>query len=238
MSVDRGRPGGTLATISAALLTGGASSRMGCDKAHLEIDGLPLASRISRLLAALFEDVLIVGGNPPATARGRRVPDPEGPQCALRGVVAALAAASCERVLLVATDLPLLSADLLLALVAWPEADAVVPRTASGLHPLCALYRRDPVLAVARARLAEGRLALQGLLDAVDTTALEEADLARVDPDGNALSNVNTPEDLARARALGSAATGAQGSIGLGEMDRRMAKPQSIDAAAAGKIER
>jgi molybdopterin-guanine dinucleotide biosynthesis protein A len=201
MSADREGPRGTLGTISAALLTGGASSRMGCDKAHLEIDGVPAASRISRLLAALFGEVLIVGGKPPATAYGRRVADPEGPRCALRGVAGALAAASCERVLVVATDLPLLSADLLLALVAWPEADAVVPRTASGLHPLCALYRREPVLAVARARLADGRLALRGLLDAIDTETLEEADLARVDPDGTALSNVNTPEDLARVQA-------------------------------------
>ncbi len=210
-----------LATISAALLTGGASSRMGRDKAHLEIDGLPVASRISRLLAVLFEDVLIVGGDPPATACGRRVADPEGPQCALRGVASALAAASCERVLVVATDLPLLTADVLLALVAWPEADAVVPRTASGLHPLCALYRREPVLAVARARLADGRLPLRGLLDAIDTATLEEVDLARVDPDGTALMNVNTPEDLARARAAGarglSAAASTQDSRDLGE---------------------
>jgi molybdopterin-guanine dinucleotide biosynthesis protein A len=138
------------------------------------------------------------------------VADPEGPQCALRGVASALAAASCERVLVVATDLPLLSADVLLALVAWPEADAVVPRTASGLQPLCALYRREPVLAVARARLADGRLALRGLLDAIDTATLEEADLARVDPEGTALLNVNTPEDLARA-------AGAQDSRDLGE---------------------
>jgi molybdopterin-guanine dinucleotide biosynthesis protein A len=210
MFADREGPRGMLATISAALLTGGASSRMGRDKAHLEIDGVPFASRISHLLAALFEDVLIVGGRPPATACGRRVADPEGPQCALRGVASALAAASCERVLVVATDLPLLSADVLLALVAWPEADAVVPRTASGLQPLCALYRREPVLAVARARLADGRLALRGLLDAIEIATLEEADLARADPEGTALLNVNTPEDLARA-------AGAQDSRDLGE---------------------
>jgi molybdopterin-guanine dinucleotide biosynthesis protein A len=177
---------------------------MGRDKAHVEIDGVPAASRISRLLVDLFEEVLIVGGNPPAAACGRRVADPEGPQCPLRGIVGSLAAASCERVLVVATDLPLVTADLLLALVAWPEADAVVPRTARGPHPLCALYRREPVLRVARARLADGRLAMRGLLEAIDTVTLEEADLALVDPDGTALLNVNTPEDLARARAAAS----------------------------------
>jgi molybdopterin-guanine dinucleotide biosynthesis protein A len=206
MSVDREGPRGTLATVAAALLTGGASSRMGRDKARVEFDGEPAATRISRLLADLFEDVLIVGGDPPASARGRRVADSDGPQCALRGVATALAAASSERVLVVGTDLPFVTPDLLLALVARPEADAVVPRTAGGRHPLCALYRRLPVLAAARSRLAAGRLQLQGLLDAVDTAYLEAADLERVDPDGTALTNVNTPDDLARAQSAGATA--------------------------------
>jgi molybdopterin-guanine dinucleotide biosynthesis protein A len=205
MADARAQPRGRLATIAAALLTGGASSRMGRDKAHVEIDGAAAATRISHLLADLFEDVLIVGGDPPASASGRRVADPEGPQCALRGIAAALAATACERAVVVATDLPFVTPDLLLALVAWPEADAVVPRDASGRHPLCAIYRREPVLAAARARLADGRLAVQGMLDAVDSVSIDAADLAQVDPDGRALMNVNTPEDLERARAALSA---------------------------------
>jgi molybdopterin-guanine dinucleotide biosynthesis protein A len=190
-----------LATVGAALLAGGASARMGSDKAHLPVGGVACATRIARLLAGLFEEVLLVGGDPPRDAPGRRVPDAPGPRCALRGAVAALEAARGERVLLVATDLPLLTPDLVLALVAWPEADAVVPRSADGPHPLCALYRREPALAAARPRLAAGRLKLQDWLDGLDTAWLEPADLARVDPEGTALTNVNTPEELARARA-------------------------------------
>jgi molybdopterin-guanine dinucleotide biosynthesis protein A len=175
---------------------------MGRDKAHVEIGGVAAATRIAVLLDGLFDEVLLVGGDPPADAPGRRCPDGGGPACALRGLTAALAAASCERVLVVATDLPLVSADLLLALVAWPEADAVLPRDGDGLQPLCALYRRDTVLPVARARLAAGDLALRGLIDAVAVSTLGADDLARVDPAGTALANVNTPEDAARAEAL------------------------------------
>jgi molybdopterin-guanine dinucleotide biosynthesis protein A len=190
-------PDGRIGNVAGAVLAGGASSRMGRDKAHLEVGGVAGATRAARLLESLFEEVLLVGGNPPADAPGRRVPDGAGPACALRGLVAALAAAAAPRVLVVATDLPRLGEDLPLALVAWPEADAVVPRTSRGPQPLCALYARDAVLPVARARLASGELALHGLLAALRTAYLEPADLARLDPQGTALFNLNTPDDLA-----------------------------------------
>ena len=89
---------------------------MGSDKAHAEIGGIALATRIAGLLARLFEDVMLVGGDPPPDAPGRRVPDTEGPTGALRGLVTALEAARAPQVLVVATDLPLLTPDLVLAL--------------------------------------------------------------------------------------------------------------------------
>jgi molybdopterin-guanine dinucleotide biosynthesis protein A len=197
-----GAAAGRIATISAAVLTGGASSRMGSDKAFAEIGGVATVVRIAQLLGDLFEEVLLVGGEPPPEARGRRVADREGPACPLRGLTSALDAAAGERVLVVATDLPLVTPDLMLALVAWPEADAVVPRTGDGCHPLCALYRRDAILPVARSRLAAGELGLRGLLAALDTSYLDGRELERVDPEGIALTDVNTPDDLSRAESL------------------------------------
>ena len=188
--------------MSAAVLVGGASSRMGEDKAHLRIGGIACATRVATLLDRLFEEVTLVGGSPPASAPGRRVPDPKGPSCALRGLVAALDASEAAAVLVVATDLPLLTRDLVLALVAAPEAPAVVPRSASGVHPLCALYQRAAVLSEARARLARKRLALQSLLEEIGAAYLSGEDLAAVDPEGVALTNVNTPEDRHRAEQL------------------------------------
>lgn len=193
---------GRFADVSAALLLGGASRRMGRDKARLAWDGVALATRTARLLAEHFEDVLLVGGDPPADAPGRRVPDPEGPRCALRGLVAALAEARGERVLVVATDLPLLGPELLLALVAWPEADAVLPRAEGRLEPLCALWARAAVLPRARARLAAGRLALHELVGEGTCVLLEGDDLRAVDPAGTMLANANTPEEWARLERL------------------------------------
>jgi len=192
---------GRLGNVAAALLLGGASSRMGTDKASLDFAGEPLARRAACLLDRLFDELWLVGGEPPSEAPGRRVADAEGPRCALRGLVTALEVATRDRVVVLATDLPLTTPDLLLALTAYPEHDAVVPRRDGRSHPLCAIYRREPVLAVARRRLVAGRLRLGELLAELDTAYLEGADLESVDADGSALFNVNTPVDLEQARA-------------------------------------
>jgi molybdopterin-guanine dinucleotide biosynthesis protein A len=193
---------GRLANVSGALLLGGASRRMGRDKARLERDGVALATRTARLLADHFEDVLLVGGDPPADAPGRRVADPEGPACALRGLVGALEAAHAPRVLVVANDLPLLEPEILLALVAWPEADVVLPGAPGRLEPLCALWDRAATLPRARAQLAAGRLALHELVAMLRAERLAGADLRAVDPAGTMLANANTPEDWARIEGL------------------------------------
>lgn len=191
------------------MLLGGASSRMGRDKASLPIGGVAGATRIARLLDGCFEDTLLVGGTPPPDAPGRRVADPpDAPACALRGLVAALSAARAPRLVAIATDLPLVTPDLVLGLIAYPEAAAVAPRRDGFAQPLCAVYRVADVLPVARERLAAGRLSLHGLLDAVETRYLEGDDLAALDPDGRALLNLNTPEDHARAEALLAAGAG------------------------------
>ncbi len=195
---EPGARSGRLVEVSGALLLGGASSRMGRDKAHLPFEGRPLAVRAASLLDSLFEEVLLVGGEPPADAPGRRIADGPGPRCPLRGVVAALEATRAERVLLLATDLPRVPPELLLGLLAWPPADAVVPRAEGRLQPLCALYRREPALAEARRRLADGRLRLLDWLEALAPSVIEGADLAVLDPSGQALANVNTPEDVTR----------------------------------------
>ncbi len=197
---------GRIANVAGAVLLGGASSRMGSDKAQRPFGGVAAATRTSQLLATLFEDVMLVGGEAPADAIGRRIEDAPGPRCALRGIVAALDASRAERVLVVATDLPLLTPALLLALVAWPVADVVLPRRGAHIEPLCALWARARSAACARAQLEAGRLALHEVVAQLDAHYLEAADLEAADPDSTALANANTPEAWSHLQTLCSPA--------------------------------
>ncbi|MCA9510742.1 MAG: molybdenum cofactor guanylyltransferase [Myxococcota bacterium] len=203
------RGDGRIANVAGAVLVGGASRRFGRDKARAEVGGIAMATRLARLLDDLFEEVVLVGGDPPDDAPGRRVPDPEAPgdaRSALRGIVGALEAARAERVVVLATDLPRMRVELVLALAAWPPCDAVVVRDALGRpEPLCGAWARDAVLPAARELLARGEYRLTALLGAIDAHYLEGADLAAVDPDGVALANVNTAGDLAALEARGVA---------------------------------
>lgn len=187
-----------LGNVTGALLLGGNSTRMGQDKARLEWRGETWSTRSARMLAGLFFETLLVGGDPEQIAPGHRVTDPAGPVCALRGLVGALSAASADRVIVVATDLPFLSADLLLALTAWPERDVVVPTDAGRDHPLCAIYRREVCLPIARQHLESDQLSLRALLEAVDCDRVTLSQLGLDDLGSAPLANINTPAELAR----------------------------------------
>jgi molybdopterin-guanine dinucleotide biosynthesis protein A len=141
------------------------------------------AVRLATLLDSLFAEVLWVGTEPAPGAPGRAVPAADGPASPLRDLVGALQAAETDSVLVVSGALDRVTPSLLLALFAWPEAEAVVPRTPRGPWPLCALYRREAALPAARQSLAAGALDPEPVLAGIETSYLEGADLAAVAPE-------------------------------------------------------
>lgn len=190
--------------VSAAILAGGRARRLGgADKASLTVGRARIIDRQLAALSAVAADVRIVCNDPGRyAALGLRViPDAIPDAGPLGGIYSALLDATNERMIVVACDLPFVSAGLLRRLVEESAADgvdAVVPRSARGLEPLCALYTTR-CAAVARDRIVEGKLQAAGLLDAVRTRILEPDALASYD-EGALFENVNTPHDYERAR--------------------------------------
>jgi molybdopterin-guanine dinucleotide biosynthesis protein A len=192
--------------ISAAILAGGHARRFGgADKASLVVGGARIIERQLAALASVADDIRIVSNDPPRyAALGVRVIQDQirdaGP---LGGLHAALVDATHPGVIVLACDLPFVTTALLETLAnefgAGAEIDAVVPRSARGLEPLCAVYATR-LADVARRRIDAGELDVRGLLQDVRVSELPAERLAPFD-DASLFLNVNTPHDYERARA-------------------------------------
>ena len=191
--------------VSAAILTGGRARRFGgADKASLAVGRARIIDRQLAALSAVADDVRIVTNDPGrySDLGVRVIPDAIAGAGPLGGIYSALLDAAHERVLVMACDLPFVTAALLERLVAesrtGAQVDAVVPCSARGIEPLCALYTTRCTVAASE-RIERGALQVAGLLDAVRTRVLGPDTLAPYDQ-GALFENVNTPHDHDRAR--------------------------------------
>jgi len=212
-------------SLSAVVLCGGQSSRMGRDKAALPLGTCSLLERAASLLAEITPDVRLACGAEPRYAQLNlplvldRVSD-AGP---LGGLEAALASASPGLVIAIACDMPRLDARALRALVDFArtdDLDVAMLRSESGLEPLCAVWSTRVAGAV-RAALDAGRFKMTSVFDVllpdgskprVGTLTVDEllaGDVSTTESAARAASalvgNVNTPEDYARELELHAA---------------------------------
>ena len=189
--------------MDVAILAGGRARRLGgVDKSALRIGSVPIFERQLKALEGLADRIVVIGGEPDRYAPGfvRVVPDRVPRAGALGGLYTALCEAETPYVLVIACDLPFVHARVLerLAALADGTIDAVVPRTADGMQPLCAVYARRLRNRVRR-RIESGHLKVQDLLAAVSVREVGPDDLASLDPTGHSFFNVNTPGDLGQA---------------------------------------
>ena len=157
---------------SGVVLTGGVSSRMGRDKALLEVDGQPMAVRVAdALTGAGASEVFCVGGDADGLrVHGLRVvPDERPGEGPLGGLVTALRAARYDLVVVLACDLVQPSdAAIGRLMVSAGTAAAIVPVVADRPQWLHAVWRRDACLEVLRAAFERGERSIHraaGLLD-------------------------------------------------------------------------
>jgi molybdopterin-guanine dinucleotide biosynthesis protein A len=197
--------------VSAFILTGGASSRMGKAKGLLEFGGEPLILRIARTIEPLVSSVTAVGPSERYTTLGLQVIEDQqfgiagergkssGP---LAGIASALSASRTDWSLILACDLPYISRewlDWLLARTMVSSGQIVMPRTERGSEPLAAVYRRE----CAEPIIAAFHRGVRKVTDATEhlrTEFVTERQWHHIDPDGRVLRNMNTPEDYEEAR--------------------------------------
>ena len=201
----------TATVVAAAIIAGGRGRRLGgVDKSQLVIGGRRIIDRQLAVLGQVAPRVLVVTDDHHRfRASGLQACDDVLPGVGpLGGLHTALTRSPGRRTLVVAGDLPFLSGAFLRHLVARaPHGDAVVPRNAVGLQPLCAVYDRG-CAAVIRDRIERGRHRLVDLAGFLRVTEVGPDEVAAFDPDGMLLFNVNTRADHARAVAAAAGRTG------------------------------
>lgn len=188
-------------TLSAVLLTGGESRRMGTDKATLIYEGIPLWHRQLDLLRTIHPETIFISARtkpawcPPDAVVVLDEPPSHGP---LSGLVAVLNCLRTTHLLALAVDLPHMTADHLQSL--WRLAGrgrGVIPQPADYFEPLCAIYPAEACI-LAGESLAAGRYSLQSLAH-----ALTEKGLMHPHPlkavELPLYHNTNRPEDLKSA---------------------------------------
>jgi len=189
--------------VSVVILAGGRGERLGQDKATLDLGGISLLQRVLDAMAPLSDDLVVVlrrdqelAVMPPT----RIVRDQEPFAGVLAGLAAGLETTRHAWSLLVACDMPFVSHRLVRYMFSRrPGYDIVVPRTPEGLEPLHAFYHHRCLLPLRQA-LVEGQRRVISFYRSLRVRYVEGAEIEVHDPGGLSFFNVNTPEDLARAR--------------------------------------
>jgi ABC-type transporter Mla maintaining outer membrane lipid asymmetry ATPase subunit MlaF/molybdopterin-guanine dinucleotide biosynthesis protein A len=193
---------GNLVAVTAFILAGGKSTRMGTDKAFVTLNGRSLLDRMLDVGQSVTPDVRIIGDAQKFSQFAPTVEDIFRDCGPLGGIHAALRASPSELNLILAVDLPLVSTALLQYLITRAQsasgASATVPHAAGGWQPLCAVYRREFADA-AESALRAGRYKIDELFDVVKTQRIEEEELVSAGFSPEIFRNLNTREEVEAA---------------------------------------
>lgn len=183
--------------VTCGIVAGGASARMGGNKALLPFRGRPLLLHLHDLLAPLFDRVVVAARDaaPYAGLGLEVVPDLLPERCALTAIHAVLSAARTDHVFVVACDLPFLNPDLIRHLLdRRVDTDAVLPEVDRRLEPLHAVYSRACLPAIEDAA-RRGEWKADGFLPRVRSVRLPVLVADWMVEGRSPFFNANTPAD-------------------------------------------
>jgi len=189
-------------SIAAFILAGGRSSRMGADKAFLELAGKPLIVRAVEVAREAVTEVKIVGDPQKFAAFGPVIEDVYRDRGPLGGIHAALTGSATEWNLILAVDLPFVPTHFLKYLLMRAEssgATVTVPSVGGYFQPLCAVYSKA-FLFYAEHALSAGKNKIDQLFREVTLCSVSEEDLTANGFDASIFRNLNTPEEWQAAK--------------------------------------
>jgi molybdopterin-guanine dinucleotide biosynthesis protein A len=190
--------------VTAFVLAGGKSSRMGVDKAFIQLGGRTLLDRALELTGTVATRVRILGSREKFGSYGAVVEDEFPEHGPLGGIHAALRVSDTDLNLILAVDMPFVDKRFLEYLRERAEhgtAMVTTPRGEGRWQPLCAIYRRD-FAKIAEEALRADKNRIDPLFSQIELQVLEEAELTQKGFASEIFRNLNTPEELEAVRRI------------------------------------
>jgi molybdopterin-guanine dinucleotide biosynthesis protein A len=193
--------------MTAIILAGGKSSRLGRSKALQVIEGKNLIQWVIDRLATLSTEIIIATAHGEATPcssaiKTKTVADTYPGKGPLMGIYSGLMASSSSRAIVVSCDTPFLSVSLLEYMARICSIfDVVVPRIKNNLEPLCAVYSKNCLIPI-RGLLEQDERRIRKLYSMVKVKYVEEDEINKFDPEHLSFFNINSQADLDKARKL------------------------------------
>ena len=190
--------------VQGFILVGGASSRMGADKAQLLFGEQTSVELIATALQRVTLFVTTVGWPHQKHETLPNLPDRRPNSGPLAGIETALREAKSRHCAIVACDFPFVTGALFERLLeCTDDSDAVVPMQKDDrAQPLCAIYRVETCLLAAEAAIAADEHSPRALLDRVRTRYLPFSGLSDLDGSSHFFFNMNTPGNYERAQRI------------------------------------
>lgn len=188
------------------ILAGGQNTRFsGKNKAFQRINGNRIIDPLYRLFKDMFEEVILVTNDPNQYLEFdcKIVTDIFQTRSSLTGLHTGLFYTSLPNAFFSACDTPFLKRELVDTLLREidPDTDIVIPETALGLEPLCAVYSKRCLEPIER-RLARQQFKIQAFFKKLRIKKISEKVLREKDPDLVSFFNVNSPADVVKAQKI------------------------------------
>jgi molybdopterin-guanine dinucleotide biosynthesis protein A len=190
--------------VTCIILAGGASRRMGQDKALIQIEGIRLLDYVYGKCQELFKEIIIVTNQPQqfidyqTPVVGDEIPGAGS----LGGLYTGLKRASNDYSFCVACDMPFLKPELIAYLIEKRlHNDVVIPKTRAGFEPLHAIYSKRCIEPI-KMLLERGEFQILKLLPEVQVHYCGEEEIKKIDPTLISFTNVNTKKDLFKIQKI------------------------------------
>jgi molybdopterin-guanine dinucleotide biosynthesis protein A len=194
--------------ISAVILAGGKSLRLGHDKITEKVGNATLLQKVISRIDSLSKEIFIVTAEEKSfkefadNKKLKTVADIFPGRGSLGGIYTGLVKSESFYNLVIAADMPFLNRELLAYMTEVADGfDFVIPKIGTFFEPLHAIYSKNCVTPI-ETMIRKNRRVIIELFDFVKVRYVEAEEIDRFDPEHLSFFNINTVEDLELARKI------------------------------------